>query len=269
MIRVFPRRTKWTPTDDLAFVGEPPLFLPPDQPVYVSVCFTWDIEEGRRLQRAWADHYATVLLGGPALGHHGDQFTPGQFVKSGVTITSRGCPNKCPWCFVWRREGSIRELEIKDGWIVIDSNLLACSEKHIDAVFAMLRRQPEPITFCGGFEANRFNQRIRDLLDTIRLKEVWFACDTPGAIHALRKIVPLLEDLHPHKRRCYVMIGRGEDLKDAERRLQEVFAAGFLPFAQLYRGPDEIKWPQEWKDLARYWSRPAIYRSKQQAKAND
>jgi hypothetical protein len=25
MIRVFPRRTKWTPTDELAFVGDPPL----------------------------------------------------------------------------------------------------------------------------------------------------------------------------------------------------------------------------------------------------
>ncbi len=49
MIRVFPRKTAWTPTDELAFVGDPPLFRPPEQPVMVSVTFTWDIPEGERL----------------------------------------------------------------------------------------------------------------------------------------------------------------------------------------------------------------------------
>jgi len=52
-IRVFPRRTKWTPADDLAFVGDPPLpgFRPadPQTPVRVSVAFTWDLDEANRL----------------------------------------------------------------------------------------------------------------------------------------------------------------------------------------------------------------------------
>ena len=52
-IRVFARRTRWTPTDDLAFYDEPPLFDLPDLPVYVSVTFTWDIERGIRLAKAW------------------------------------------------------------------------------------------------------------------------------------------------------------------------------------------------------------------------
>jgi len=43
VIRVFPQRTKWTPDDDLAFVGHPPLFRPGSEstPVFVSVTFTW------------------------------------------------------------------------------------------------------------------------------------------------------------------------------------------------------------------------------------
>ncbi len=41
MIRVFPRKTKWTPDDELAFVGDPPLFRSPDnEAVYVSVTFS-------------------------------------------------------------------------------------------------------------------------------------------------------------------------------------------------------------------------------------
>ena len=49
IVRVFPRRTSATPTDDLAFVGDPPLFLPEADEVHVSCTFTWDRAEARRL----------------------------------------------------------------------------------------------------------------------------------------------------------------------------------------------------------------------------
>jgi hypothetical protein len=47
MIRVFPTRTAWTPTDELAFVGHPPLFQPgtPDNPVRITVAVTWDLSQ--------------------------------------------------------------------------------------------------------------------------------------------------------------------------------------------------------------------------------
>ena len=112
MIRVFPRKTKWTPDDELAFVGDPPLFRPPEQPVRISVAFTWDRVEGYRLQSGWRQFYQSVELHGPAFDNPGDEFVPGRFIKEGVTITSRGCPKRCPWCFVPQREGKIRELEI-------------------------------------------------------------------------------------------------------------------------------------------------------------
>jgi len=106
MIRVFPRRTKWTPTDDLAFVGDPPLWEVPDLQVSVSVTFTWDLPEAARLQRAWKAKMmhqrsrVSIAYGGPALGDPGGEFVPGRFVKEGVTVTSRGCSKNCPWCLV-------------------------------------------------------------------------------------------------------------------------------------------------------------------------
>lgn len=96
MIRVFPRKTKWTPTDYFAFVGDPPLFRP-------------------------ASYYPDVSLGGPTFDDPGGEFTPGVFLKEGVTITSRGCPKRCPFCFVPKREGPLREYPVKDGWIVQDN----------------------------------------------------------------------------------------------------------------------------------------------------
>lgn len=270
IIRVFPRRTKWTPVDNLCFIGEPGFFLPLEMPVYISVTFTWDIPEAQRLQTLWSQYYKDVKIGGPAFNDAGEEFTPGMFLKKGVVITSRGCPNNCPWCFVPKREGKVRELEIKDGYIIQDNNLFACSEQHIKEVFGMLKRQKKPAIFSGGIESAYFKPQHRELLDTIKFEELWFACDSQPALKSLKNIVPLLEGIHQQKRRCYVMIGYGnETLYDAEKRLESVYSLGFDPFCQLYRGQGERKYNQKWKDLNRKWSRPAAYRSAHKTTTNN
>jgi hypothetical protein len=42
--RVFPRRTKATPTDDLVFTDCPPMFMPEIDEVHISVAFTYDMK---------------------------------------------------------------------------------------------------------------------------------------------------------------------------------------------------------------------------------
>jgi len=55
----------------------------------------------------------------------------------------------------------------------------------------------------------------------------------------------------------------GQTLRDAEERLEAVYAKGFLPFAMLYRDVrDEWEWSAEWKALQKKWCRPAAYRAK-------
>lgn len=262
MIRVFPRRTKWTPTDGLAFVGDPPLFRPEAQPVRVSVTFTWDIPEGQRLAAEWGQYYHDVSIGGPAFGDPGNEFVPGQFIKEGVVFTSRGCVRGCPFCLVPKREGWLRELPIKEGWIIQDNNLLACSKGHIEEVFDMLRRQRKAAVFAGGLDARILNEWHRTLFDSIRINELWFACDDMGCVNSLRKASNILEGIPTRKKRCYVLLGySGESIEQAEYRLQCVYALGFLPFAQLYISERREVYTKEWRDLQRHWSRPAIYKS--------
>lgn len=263
VIRVFPRRTKWTPTDDLAFVGDPPLMRPDVDEVHVSVTFTWDISEALRLRDAWSQHYPLVRVGGPAFDDPGGDFVPGRYIKEGVTITSRGCPFRCPWCFVPQREGALRELPITDGWIVQDNNLLACSQGHILAVFGMLGRQRRGVVFSGGLDTKLLRPWHAELLGTIRVREIWVSCDTRRHLAFLKRAGGLLAGLPPKKRRCYALIGYGsEEVGEAEARLRAIYEAGFLPFAQLYRNGQPKAWSAEWRALARKWSRPAAYRSK-------
>jgi hypothetical protein len=266
-IRVFPRRTRWTPTDGLAFVGEPPLWREDRRlPVMISVTFTWDLPLARRLAASWRRFHDHVEIGGPALGDPGGQFIAGQFVKLGITITSRGCPKRCPWCFAWRREGDIRTLRIVPGRIVQDNNLLACPRRHVEAVFDMLSEQRRVI-FSGGLDTALFEDWHRELLETIRYEELWFACDTLAGLESLRRARGICEGISPEKLRCYVLIGFGGESRDAaRRRLEAVHELGFLPFAQLFRGEKAVAYDLEWRRLARLWSRPAAYRSRDAAR---
>ena len=263
MIRVFPRRTKWTPNDELAFVGDPPLFRPKKQTVAISVVFTWDVQEAIRLRNSWGLFYDIVEIGGPALDDMGGEFISEQFIKNGVTITSRGCPWKCPWCFVPKREREIRELPIKEGYIIQDNNLLACSKKHQEAVFEMLFKQRDPVEFAGGLDGHFLSTWHIDWFKKLKVKQFWFACDHPNSFKRLEKIRDLMSDFPEEKKRCYVMIGYdGESIQDAEARLEKVYSLGFLPFSQLYQGEEWVEYSKEWKKLNRKWSRPAAYRVK-------
>jgi hypothetical protein len=265
MIRVFPRETKWTPKDNLSFVGMPPMLdRPPDQPVRISCTFTWDIFDAERLFNAWSQYYSDVQLGGPAFWDPGDQYEPGMFLKHDVTITSRGCPKNCPWCMVPEREGNIREFEIRPGHIVQDNNLLACSIEHVRAVFKMLRAQNRAIFFNGGLDVDFITDEHVDLLKSIKIGEMWFACDYPGAERSLEKIRNYFPDLSPRKMKCYTMIGfDGESIKTAKKRLETVYHMGFEPFAALYQSPDPRKnrYDSAWRKLAKTFSRPAAMKA--------
>lgn len=158
ILRVFPRRTAATPDDSLARIACPPSMFDEADEVHISVAFSWDIPLAERLEKMWR-HVAPVHIGGPAMNAPGGDFIPGRYVKNGYVLTSRGCPNRCWFCQVWRREGGeVRELPITEGWNVLDDNLLACSDKHIQQVFAMLESQKangHRIEFTGGLEAAR------------------------------------------------------------------------------------------------------------------
>jgi len=268
---VFPRRTKATPTDELAFVGEPPLLRPEADEVHVSVTFTWDRDEGERLARSWGRYYPKVRLGGPAFNDAGGEFVPGRYLKPGYVITSRGCPNGCSFCFVPRREGHLRELPITEGWDVCDNNLLACSRPHLDAVFEMLRGQKRAARLSGGLDVSRIDHRIVADLQSLRIDALWLAYDNPRSCFASQVADAICRlrqaGLTRDQVNCFVLIGYGTDTPaEAEARCLEVVEWGGLPFAMLYRNEEAKDHARdlEWRRLQSRWCRPA--RSKARAR---
>lgn len=269
--RVFPRKTSASPCDPLAFFGPPGLFPPKVDEVHISVAFTWDIPVAERLCLEWS-HIAPVKMDGPALSR-GDVFTPGVYLSPGHVITSRGCNWDCWFCKVPRREGTIRELPITDGWIVTDDNLLQCSGVHVRKVMDMLRRQPEPAQFRGGLESASLKEWFAKELKTLRIGRIYFAYDTPDDLPPLRIAGEMLRDhgftVASHKLMAYVLCGWPEDvcgwradtMEKAERRMWETVDAGFMPHAMLWRD-DSGMFDPDWRNFQRGWNRPAIIGAK-------
>jgi hypothetical protein len=258
IIRVFARRTSYTPNDDLSFVGDPQLWRPDADEVHVSITFSWDIQEGYRLQSAWAQYYPVVKIGGPAFGNSQGTFLPGMYVKRGVTFTTRGCNNSCPWCFVPGKEGKLVEIaDFADGWTVQDNNLLQASRPHIARVIEMLKHQDHAAVFAGGIQSSLVDQWFVDQLRSIRVDSLFLAADTVGSLSPLEKALKQLSVFGRRKLRVYCMIGRSETVDQAKERLEAIWQMGGLPFAQLYQPSQEIDYGPEWRNLRREWSRPA------------
>lgn len=266
LIRVFPRKTKATPDDELAYFGPPDMFAEADE-VHISVTFTYDKQRAEYLAEQWRA-IAPVKVGGVAYGDNSLEFIPGRYIKPGYTITSRGCPRRCWFCGVWKKWPEANVLPIHPGWNILDDNLLACPRPHVEAVFQMLRNQDRRIEFSGGLEALSLQDYQVDLLASLKPRpNMFFAYDPQDEFETLENAARRLLDAgftaRSHRLRSYCLIGYPKDTFElAEKRLRQLLSVGFTPFAMLWKPetPSQEKHAPgpEWRAFQRRWTRPAI-----------
>jgi hypothetical protein len=271
IIRVFPRKTEATPNDK--YVVAPPttksnpqtifktcvpdMFVPECDEIHISVTYTYDMWIAEKLAKAWEAVGVPVKMGGPALGKKAGEFTPGLYLKPEYTVSSRGCPNNCWFCRVPKIEGKLREYPIKAGWNIIDDNLLACSDEHINAVFDMLKTQSEKPIFSGGLEAKILKPWHCKCMKQLGTRRMYFAYDTPDDLEPLFEAGKMLREAGiseaSHTAGCYILIGyKGDTYDKALHRIHQTIDAGFMPYAMLYRSEKGIEKP-DWRGFQRQW----------------
>lgn len=266
IIRVFPRRTRWTPDDEHVAVNRGPELFDDYDLAHISVAFSFDKECAFQLFDMWMKHCET-RIGGPAFNVQGFDFEPGLYLKKGAVITSRGCPRNCWFCSVPKREGNdVRELPIRDGWNIFDDNLLRCSESHVRGVFEMLKRQSKPATFSGGLEAAVLHDWHIDLFERARVKRMFFAYDTPDDYEPLIAAGQMFQKsrlFSVEYLNCYVLVGYpGDTLEKAEKRCLQCLDAGFMPFAMLYADDNGRRQDADWRKFQKVFARPAIVKAR-------
>jgi hypothetical protein len=171
---------------------------------------------------------------------------------------TRGCPRKCSFCVVPKKEGKIREHagieEFLDGRktaVLLDNNVLA-SEWGLEQIEKIISLKIK-VDFNQGLDARIIasNPSIAKLLSKVKwLKPIRMACDSKSQMESIEKAVSLLREFNatPKQYFVYMLI---TDIDDAIERFNFLKDLKVDPFAQPLI-TDTATPTKEQKRLARY-----------------
>lgn len=184
---------------------------------------------------------------------------------------TRGCPNKCKWCVVPRKEGRVRPYMDCDEvamngkrpyMVLMDNNILA-SDYGLSQIEKIVERKYH-IDFNQAMDARLVTPEVAQLLAKVKwIKRMRFGCDTPAQVEHCRRAIDLCRQqgyngefflytmLHGTIEECY-------DRCSAFRSDKKVLVH-CQPMLDLNNKEQNI--PQWQKDMARWGNRKEIYRT--------
>ena len=234
-------------TDSFLF---PSLLENPDK-VYISCLFRWHRDAALQLTAAWGDR---AEVGGTGVDYsiklpeevaacEPDYTLYGE--ERAIGFISRGCPNRCPWCVVWRKEGELHRVSTAQALVgertellALDNNFLGLPD-HLDDLRWLVENEV-PVDFNQGLDARLVTEENASLL----AKAKWLAGgprfaldgDYDGQKDALARTLDLLErfGLSRNTITVFVLIGFSGKSSDVERLIY-VHQLGARVFPMGYR----------------------------------
>lgn len=257
-----------------------------DETTFLSVAFTWKLDEAYSRALFARALGKRVVVGGPAvflvkMQHHvADVAEIGREYPDAIarhnpdaTTASRGCPVGCWFCIVPKMEGKeftlLPDFPVRP--VLCDNNLSGLPADYQDHIIARYQDAGVPLRDANsGFEPMTFDhdvyRRWRPLLNAGG--GPWrFAYDELREREQVHSVMRMLKDEPQRRKRVYVLIGN-EPFADCMQRIEEVIAAGCEPHVQpfikltaLERRPHaRHDWTeQRLKDVAR-WANGFVWR---------
>ena len=217
---------------------------------FLSVVFTWDLEDAWTRAR-WLHHSGyRVHVGGPGVfvrtpvktaleefakvgGHLKDAVTRH---NPNATFASRGCPVGCWFCTVPAMEGRAFTLipDFTPRPILCDNNLSALPAEYQEHIIARYQTAGVPLLDANsGFEPRTFNEDVFQRWKPIMRGPWRFALDDAGDLPHVERVMAMLRGPVPNsrKKRVYVLIGN-EPFEACMERIQIVLDQGCEPHCQ-------------------------------------
>lgn len=232
---------------------------------YLSVAFTWKIDEAYARAAWWRALGYRVIAGGPALfqekirhnlyevaeiptktvvvdGHRrvvGADHPAGEAVvhhNPQATFASRGCPVGCSFCIVTPMEGKeftlLPDFPVRP--ILCDNNLSALPADFQDHIVSRYSREGVPLLDANsGFEPATFSPEVFDRWAPINKGPWRFAYDEQRESAEVERVTRMLKAVPAKRKRVYVLVGN-EPVESCLDRLYKVIAWGCEPHAQAY-----------------------------------
>ena len=203
----------------------------------------------------------------PSIGH-----------KTAYGFLTRGCPNKCKWCIVPKKEGDIKpymdveEIAIdgRNELILMDNNILASDHgiEQIEKIIKMNegRKKKIKVDFNQGLDARLVTDEIAKMLSRLKwIQQIRFGCDTPKQIEECEKSCAMI-DKHGYKGEYFFYCILLDDFDESFSRVNHWKKKGssrYLPHCQPFRdiGNKSQVIPQWQKDMARWTDRKQLFLS--------
>lgn len=182
-----------------------------------------------------------------------------------VGFLTRGCPNKCSFCFVPEKEGEVRrnadytEFTRHRNIIFMDNNVLA--HDHGIEQIQKLGNTNHKVDFNQGLDARLIDDQVAKRLSKLLFIEpLRMACDNKSQMKSIEKAVKLLREnnVTPKRYFCYMLV---KDVEDAHYRAEFLRSINVDPFAQPYISPDGAPPTIEQKRFARWVNHKAIFKT--------
>lgn len=194
---------------------------------------------------------------------------------------TRGCPNKCPWCVVPRKEGKIRPymdcdeiaIEGRKKLVLMDNNILAAGDYAMQQLQKIIERGYR-VDFNQALDARLVTEEFAKLLAQIKWinNRIRFGCDTQAQIKECERAISMI-NMYGYRGEyfLYTMIGGKSDFKESFERVnywwkrnqeqRELHKQNIYPYAQPYRNPDNPheSIPQWQKDMAQWVNKHQIF----------
>lgn len=192
--------------------------------------------------------------------------------KTAYGFLTRGCPNKCGWCIVPKKEGMIRpymdieEISVdgRTNIVLYDNNILA-SDYGLGQIEKIIKLGLK-VDFNQALDARLVTDEIAAMLAKVKwYKMIHFGCDTHQQIAEVDRAIDLIEK-HGYKG-CFTMLCMLHgSFGECYNRLDHFRKKGikrYFPYAQPFRRldgkPENI--PQWQTDIARWCNRKQLYKS--------
>lgn len=191
---------------------------------------------------------------------------------------TRGCPNKCKWCVVPKKEGLIRpymdvEKIATDGRrniVLMDNNILAAGDYAVEQLEKIIRHDYR-IDFNQAMDARLVDDKFAKLLARCKwIKLIRFGCDTHAQIDECERAIRLIKSygykgefflytmLNDNFHECYDRITywhkRSVELRRNHEGCVYAYAQPFRDPANPYR-----QIPQWQKDMAGWTNKRMLY----------
>ena len=192
---------------------------------------------------------------------------------------TRGCPNKCRWCVVPRKEGAIAPYmdidEVADGRkkvVLMDNNILAAGDYAVEQLTKIIEKGYR-VDFNQALDARLVTDEFARILAQVRWLDhgpIRFGCDTKAQIDDCERAIDLINSYgFSGKYFLYTMLG--SDFQECltrtaywQGRLQEYRRTKqgrpVYIHAQPFRDPLRNNEPPQWqKDMARWVNHIALF----------